>query len=398
MQQFTRIVDARSRIGARPRFVAGVAQPCIGLDGEWKFTTDAWPEVPAEAGISWHRVKVPGELAMQGFDIENGRYYYYRRTISVPADFKDMDVALRFEGVHSDARVWVNGVRIGRHRSPATIWECDVTGAVQPGAPAVVIVGVLDDLDDPSILSRYAGHNTGGILRSVSLLARARMHVQMMHIGATLKDDYATGLLTIDASVARPGEHATLRFELTGPAGSKVRLDDSCPVSEDGCVHRELEIPRVLTWDAEHPRLYELRCLLVDRGTPVEEYGENVGFRRITFGGAEGTDSRKVFVNGAPIKLRGVCLHDYSLSGGRCTTPEQNRSDVAMLKECNVNYVRTSHYPPPMAFVEECDARGIYLEVETAICFQHGIPSSQKICQSARHLDLWLHGFRLFAL
>jgi beta-galactosidase/beta-glucuronidase len=373
MEHHSEELDPRSRIAVRPVTVAGVSQPCICLDGEWEFTLDPWPGVPGDAALAWRPVTVPGEPAMQGFAIENGRYYYYRRVLRLPTDFAGKEIALRFEGVHSDARVWVNGTLVGSHRSPATIWECDIMRVAPAGTDAVLVVGVLDDLQDPSILSRYAGHNTGGILRSVFLLARPRTHLRMMHIGAGLSADGRTGLLTIEAAVADPGKQTACRIEMIAPSGRALLPLPPEPVTAEGCIRINASIEDVLGWDAEHPRLYELRCILQEGGATLEEHTEHVGFRRITFGGADGTDPRKVFVNGRPIKLRGVCLHDWSLKAGRCTTPEQNRSNVARLRECNVNYIRTSHYPPPMALVEECDRQGMYLEVETALCFQHGI-------------------------
>ena len=122
-----------------------------------------------------------------------------------------------------------------------------------------------------------------------------------------------------------------------------------------------------------------LSCRLMAGDAFMEEMEERVGFRRITFGGKEGTDHRKVSVNGQPVKLRGVNLHDFSWDKGRVASPSINEQDVAQLKACNVNYVRTSHYPPPKALVDACDRWGIYLEVETAICFQHGILDKDQI-------------------
>ncbi len=387
MEESSRVEDSRGRIAVRPTMVAGVRQACLLLDGVWEFTMDRWPGVPVPASLSWLPVNVPGELAMQGFDIENGTEYYYRRTVSVPADFQDKAIAVRFESVHSDARVWMNGTMVGSHRSPATIWECDVSSVVRPGEAAVLVVGVRDDLLDPSILSLYAGHNTGGILRSVSLLARHRTHVCMLHVDAGLDADGRTGRLAIEAAVAQPGKQTALQFQVQGPSGLPRPAFPPQPVGAGDRVRFQVPVEDVAGWDTEHPRLYQLRCVLQEGGAALEEYTLQIGFRHITFGGADGTDPRKVLVNGQPIKLRGVCLHDWSLKSGRCTTPEQNRSDVARLRECNVNYIRTSHYPPPMTLVEECDRQGIYLEIETALCFQHGILGTE---QSADYLSRFI--------
>ena len=364
------------RIALWPKAVNGVNAPLVSLDGEWKFALKP-PSEPYDETMDisvWNDVQVPGELTLQGFDIESGKPSLYARTFSVPRDYEGNAILLRFEGVQSDARVWVNGIFVGSHCGPATVWDCDITRAVTPGRDAMVTVEVVDNGDDPSILSRYARHNTGGILRSVSVMVRPVVHLSHLHVNATLADDGETGILNIDAAVSgAEGRAIDLLVNLAFPDGHGVAVAEAALDLKRGKGAISLSIPKVWTWDAEHPRLYTLSCRLIAGGAWAEELEEKIGFRRITYGGKDGSDSRKVYVNGKQVKLRGVNLHDYSWDRGRVTSAEMNERDVAQLKSCNVNYVRTSHYPPPKALVEACDRLGIYLEVETAICFQHGI-------------------------
>jgi hypothetical protein len=376
-----------ARIALWPKTVKGVATPRVSLDGTWKFTLNP-PDEPFRNDVdcaSWSDVQVPGELALQGFDIENDRAYPYKRVFVVPPDYVECQVILRFESVHSDATVWVNGIQVGRHCGPATAWDCDITAAVVPGAEANLTVRFEDRIGDPSILSRYARHATGGILRSVTLMAQPRIHLSRLHIDATLSPDNRTGVLNLDAAVSNPGGRPiALLLELTAPDGRTAVLSGERLDLTPGSGTLSLPAREIEAWDAEHPRLYTLSCRLMAGDAFLEELEERVGFRRITFGGKDGSDPRKVYVNGQPVKLRGVNLHDFSWDKGRVTSSPINQQDVAQLKACNVNYLRTSHYSPPKALVDACDRWGIYLEVETAICFQHGILDQEQI---ARYLS-----------
>ncbi len=106
-----------SRIALWPKAVNGVATPRVCLDGTWKLTLHP-PDEPYRSDVdcaAWSDVQVPGELAMHGFDIESDTAYPYKRMFAVPEDFAGCQVILRFESVHSDATVWVNGIQVGRH-------------------------------------------------------------------------------------------------------------------------------------------------------------------------------------------------------------------------------------------------------------------------------------------
>jgi hypothetical protein len=375
----------------RPSSVAGVKSHSISLDGTWKLSLTP-PDEPWRMEIDssgWSDVQVPGELSMQGFNVEDSRAYPYRRTFRVPEDFRGCQVLLRFESVHSDTRVWVNGLPVGSHCGPATAWDCDITAAVVPGKEAFLTVEVIDRPEDPSILSTYAGHATGGILRSVSLLARPATHLSLLHVDATLAEDHRAGVLRVEAAAASDaagaaaagatGRRAALRLALLSPDGAPVALAATALELGEEVRSVLLRIPCAAAWDAEHPRLHTLTCTLVSGETVLEEFVDKIGFRRITFGGREGTNPRKVYVNGVPVKLRGVNLHDFRWDKGRVTGPQVNETDVAQLKACNVNFIRTSHYPPPRELVAACDRWGVYLEAETAVCFQHGILSTEQV-------------------
>lgn len=166
-----------------PDEVFGTSHSVISLNGKWKFTMNP----PGEFWLSsadpsdWPEIFVPGECFMQGFDIESDREYPYKRLVDIPADFSGKRIILRFEGVYSYARVWVNGAFIRDHNGGFTAFDCDITDHVEPGRSAWITVGVTDRSDDISHGSGYAKHKIGGILRNVKLVALPKDHIIRFH-------------------------------------------------------------------------------------------------------------------------------------------------------------------------------------------------------------------------
>ncbi|MEE9463765.1 MAG: glycoside hydrolase family 2 TIM barrel-domain containing protein, partial [Bacteroidales bacterium] len=134
-------------------------------------------------------------------------------------------------------------------------------------------------------------------------------------------------------------------------------------VPQVGQISLDLEDP--LKWDAEHPNLYTLVTYLSDGDETVLSRTDKVGFREVQ------VEGNRLLVNGRPVKLRGADRHDIHPVLGRMTTPELDREDVLLAKEANMNFIRTSHYPPSESFLRYCDEYGLYVEDETAICFVH---------------------------
>ena len=125
----------------------------------------------------------------------------------------------------------------------------------------------------------------------------------------------------------------------------------------------ELPLDNPLKWDAEHPHLYTLKVDICRNGKEISHFIKKIGFRKVEI------DKERMLVNGRPVKLRGACRHDVHPTLGRTTTPALDSLDVVLFKRANMNFVRTSHYPPTEKFLEYCDELGIYVECETAVCF-----------------------------
>lgn len=371
------------RIAGPSEAVAGVKEPVISLNGVWKFTTTPPPEfwLNEISPDGWPAIEVPGECLMQGFEIRHDVGYPFKRKIDIPADFAGRRVLLRFDGVYSYARVWVNGRFVRDHYGGFTAWECDITDIVSPGAPAWLTVEITDRLDDISYGSGYAHHLIGGILRDVWLVALPPDHISHVHVETDWDTDYRDATLRIAAGAsfraAGPGR-GRLLFSLFDRDGQRVQLapstmdlTDSRPAGEILC-----RVKAPLPWDAEHPNLYSLVTRLKVGRKTVEESRQRIGFRKVEVAG------NKLLVNGRPVKLRGACRHDVHPLLGRRTTRDLDRRDVLLAREANINFIRTSHYPPSRAFLEYCDEYGIYVEEETAVCFvgtHRLLPEYQKV-------------------
>jgi len=348
--------------------VAGVETPAISLNGTWKFTL-APPENFWSNDIrpdKWADIEVPGECLMQGFSIGHNIGYPYKKEVAIPADFASQKILLRFDGVYSCARVWVNGHYVGYHHGGFTTWDCEITDLVDPGKTAWITIEVTDRDDDISYGSGYAHHLIGGILRDVWLLALPREYIAHLHIQTDLDAHYQNAVLKIDAALSlQKSNEAEIAFSLYDRNGKRVRIKPSRLTLTKEKTSDSVDIPvkRPLLWDAEHPHLYTLTAELKIDGKMVQIKSQRIGFREV------GLSGNKLLVNGRPVKLRGACRHDVHPLLGRRTTRDLDRQDARLAKEANFNFIRTSHYPPSQAFLEFCDAYGIYVEEETAVCF-----------------------------
>jgi hypothetical protein len=338
-----------------PSAYAGVKQPALLLNGAWEFQFS-----PRD---KWTPIQVPGEAAMQGYAIEHDKPFRYRKSFTLPSEYKGETVILRFDGVYSHARLWVNGACVREHHGGFTRWDTDVTPFVQPGKENKIELEVTDRRDDISFASGYAHHPVGGILRDVTIFALPKTHIYDFYAETHLDSHYRDAVLKVVYS--EEGDGGEIEFSLVSPDGQAVPLSQNrVPLSGKTGVAREFFVKKPLQWDAEHPHLYTLNAVLYNQaGGEVCRFSRQVGFREVKI------VKDQLLVNGKPVKLRGACRHDMHPALGRMTTAELDALDAALFKEANMNFVRTSHYPPSERFVEHCDRLGIYVECETAVCF-----------------------------
>lgn len=346
-------------------YVKNVLDPIISLNGIWKIcltpSGDFWNI--NHFGEDWKDIQVPGECMMQGFPVRLNKPFVYKKEFLVPADFRNKIIKLRFEGIYSHARIWVNGKYICEHSGGFTAWECNITASVIPGKAAMLTVNVTDSSDQISYASGYAKHPIGGILGSVSLLALPHNYPEQLVITTDFAENFQNAVLTIQGNIREAGKNNRIKMKLYDKAGHKVKLPTSSYLVTDTLFQIKNCIACPLKWDAEHPNLYRLKVTFVENGTATWHKYYSFGFRKIEIEG------NKLLVNGHQVKLRGACHHDIHPLLGRVSTPDYELKDVLLAKEANINFIRTSHYPPTDHFLQLCDEYGIYVEDETAVCF-----------------------------
>lgn len=346
-------------------YVRGVSEPLICLNGTWKVCDGSYENIlkKDQSSIVWHDIQVPGECMMQGFAIKHDQAFVYATDFFIPADYKEKIINVRFEGVYSYARVWVNGIYIRDHSGGFTAWECDITSAVEPGKTAKMMIEVIDKADEISYASGYAKHQIGGILRNVNLIASPGNSPVLVNISTDFDKNYKDATLVVEGKIRKAEDDCKLMLELYNSAKQKLELNSSeISVDDKEFIIRNLLI-EPQKWEAEHPNLYLLKVLFKKQGKVVWQKSYSIGFRDIEVLG------NSLLVNGREVKLRGACRHDIHPLLGRLTSAEYDLQDVLLAKEANMNFIRTSHYPPSENFLDLCDKYGIYVEDETAVCF-----------------------------
>lgn len=406
------------------------------IKGEWQFLFREIKDIPSPYGEAqdydfdtvaeeeWQGVTVPSSLVMQGFNIENNTEYYYRHRLKLPQVRNADRIIIRFEGVYSNARVWVNNQYIKTHVGGFTQWDCDLSAFA--GEEITLIVGVTDvegsrrgiwnpggeKISSAAWASYYAHCNIGGIIRNITVFTLPESYIASAHISTavngksaalkafigafshsedvkaqiTLEDETKTAVAkelcslwkTHSADTAADyqvtaGEKWKKRYRKSNENDEKYKKFYITPSYDFFANHSAeitLHIDNPKLWDAEHPNLYTLRIKLIADGEAQQENVYKIGFREITYGGKNGTPKNKVYINGREIKLRGVCRHDVSYLYGRSVTKEDIYNEILTYKKNNINFIRTSHYPAEDDLLEVCDALGMYVEQENAACFK----------------------------
>jgi len=358
-----------------PEKTAKLGKPKLSLNGTWKFKPVFRPDYTGvKTNIrSWKDIRVPGEWVMQGFEVEAGKVAAYARDFFLPSAWKGKKVVLRCDAVFSRAEVWVNGRHAGSHLGGMTPLELDVTALVRPGKENRIVLAVTAETIADTLMSgsQYAAHSLGGILRKIYLFALPQVYAGDMVVLPEMHEGFTAADLVVKASFhnpARKEKKAEVSFRLFDPAGKEVSLPDRTKRllldGDSDLVHRtfSFSLDNVKTWDPEHPRLYRL-VMTVTAGGEAETLTQRVGFRRIEVVG------NKLFINGRPVKMHGVNRHETHPLLGRSLNDTLWHEDAEIFKEGNVNYIRTSHYPPAEEFVAWCDSIGLLVELENPFCW-----------------------------
>ncbi len=339
------------------------------LNGTWKFNPSPGNKIFLSTAFhpEWQNIRVPGEWIMQGFQVQKGVRAAYQTTFNIPEQWAGKRIILRFDGVYSDAIVWVNGKKAVSHTGGFNVFETDITSQLKKGAN-ILTVGVMNEsiADTLSCGSQYAAHPLGGIPRKVTIFSVPALHISDLFIKTDLDEQYTDAKLLLELVFGNSSKNlkaGSLKIDLFSPDGKIVpgtSIDHQVKPDAESRETIAIDVRNPLKWSAEFPELYKLR-LEITSSSGSEVIEKKIGFRKLEIAG------NQLFLNGTPIKLHGVNRHEVYPLTGRSLNMELWRKDVQLYKEANVNYIRTSHYPPAEEFIDLCDSAGFYVELENPL-------------------------------
>lgn len=373
------------------------------LNGTWNFYyADAYKDLPAnieqpDANIAWKEIKVPGNWEVQGYGVAiytNHGYEFkprnpqppqlpetnpvgvYQRDIEIPADWDGRDIFLRLEGAKSGVYVYVNGQEVGYSEDSKNPAEFLINNYLKPGKNSLVIK--IFRWSTGSYLECQDFWRMSGIERDVFLFSQPKTHIKDFNVVSTLDDTYKNGIFKLNVDVTNhtaANKEVTVAYELLDATKKVVAEGNTpCPVTADGqkSISFEAALSNVKTWTSEHPNLYRLLISLKDGEKTSEIIPYTVGFRRFEIKPTDqiaenGKPYVCLFVNGQPIKLKGVNIHEHNPETGHYVPEELMRKDFTLMKQNNINSVRLCHYPQDRKFYELCDEYGIYVYDEANI-------------------------------
>ena len=364
----------------------------VSLDGQWLFHWSKDPDSrPAEFyredyNVSgWDKITVPGNWQLQGYGTPiyiNINYPFVRNRPSVttepPKDWtayenrnpvgsyvtfvdvtKDMlskNLILHFGGVHSAFYVWINGQRVGYSQNSMSPAEFDVTPYLREGKNRLAVE--VYRWSDGSYLEDQDMWRLSGIFRSVELWVRPLVHIVDYHVTAVPNKDFTKANVTADIALCNTGKKAAKNLKAVLKLDGKTIYGRLKALAVNDTTHIQLTylINNPKLWSAEKPNLYPFSVELQDqKGNILEHFDYHLGVKRVECMG-------EVFkINGKNVKLRGVNRHDHHPVTGRYVDDATYEKDIALMKQANINFLRTSHYPDREYLYELCDRWGMYV-------------------------------------
>lgn len=340
------------------------------LNGKWSFKYIPQLDAGTDANFyesnfnvsTWKPIAVPSNWELQGFaepfyalELKDG-LGLYRRTFSIPKNWQNRKLFLRFDGVAYGFEAWINGKKIGASSASAyNPHTFDVTDAISPNGENLLAVKVTTkplgfefDVNDDWALS--------GIFRDVTLVSVPQNYIEDL----TTNTKLANGAADLSVVVKVNQTSGKISGKLIAPNGKIVKTFQ-LNQQDNNQFESIVRVENPQLWTAETPALYQLEIELSNGKISSQKIEERIGLREVSI--ADGV----LKLNGKPIKLRGVNHHDIEPETGRTVTEAGMRGDLELMKRANINYVRTSHYPPNKRFIELCDELGFYVMDEVSI-------------------------------
>lgn len=393
------------------------------LDGEWKFN---WVKQPSERPVNfykenydvstWKNIQVPSTWENQGYGTmmyTNITYPFkknppliqtvpdytiekepnpvgsYRRNFIIPENWDGNEIFLHFDGVYSGMYVWINGHKVGYSEGANNDAEFNITKYVKKGENMIAVE--VYKWTDGSYIEDQDMFRFAGIHRRVYLYNTPKTHIRDYFIKSEfVGNDFSNSTFKIEASVRnydnKKSNPSILEVQLLNPEGKSI-LNLTEPVSslnsnEETVINLSSAVQKPLLWTAETPNLYNVMLLLKDnQGKELEAMSTKFGFRKIEI------KNKRVYVNNEPIFFKGVNRHDTDPKNGKTVSTDLMEKDVLMMKQHNINTIRTSHYPNSSKIYAMFDYYGLYV-MDEADLENHGDRSiSEKPSWQGAYID-----------
>ncbi|SHF91824.1 beta-galactosidase [Mariniphaga anaerophila] len=377
---------------------------CRLLNGQWKFcyvgnpdeAVNGFEETLFDDG-GWDNITVPSNWQIEGYGVPlytNTDYPFhvdppkvmgtprkdftnysedarnpvgmYRRFFDIPRDWDGREVLLTFNGVKSAFYLWINGKFIGYSQDSRTPAEFNITKALKAGRN-LIAVKVFQNCDG-SYLEDQDTWRLHGIFRDVVLWSSAPADIKDIFIRPTLKNNYKDGILDVELEIlnrTNKKENIYVEAEISGYGYQQTlqtQYHQINALKKERLLLKFQDIQDVKQWSAEIPNLYGLTINLRDRKKNlIGSYYKKIGFRTSEI------QKGQLLINGQPILIKGINRHDHNMHTGYYVSEKQMLEEIKLMKQININAVRTSHYPNDPRFIELCDEYGLYVWDEANI-------------------------------
>ena len=359
------------------------------LNGLWNFKLVNTPEeVPEDFWNpkfdveEWDEIKVPSNWQMEGYDYPKFRnvalsfesdpphipdYFNptgcYKRKFTIPKTWINKEIMLRFEGIKSASYIWVNGKQVGYNQGGFEPAEFNITPFVKKGENDLAVEVIR--FCDGSYLENQDMWRLSGIYRDVKLYAQPKTYIHDYYIVTDLDNDYKDAKLNIETDIvnALPDSvNCSLEINVFDVNNESILEEGAQSVTfkVDSASGKKVNISTLVVdppkWSSEYPDLFTLLVRLKDeKGVTLEAFTKKIGFREVEY------RNKILTINGVPVKLNGVNSHMHDPEHGQAVPLETLRKDLIIMKQFNINCVRTCHYPPTPEYIEMANELGIYI-------------------------------------
>ncbi len=378
------------------------------LNGRWDFIFKNNPlEVSQEffqTEKNWEEIEVPSNWEMKGFGYPhytNWKYPFPAKFPKVPTDYnptglykriftlpenwkKNNQIFIHFAGVQSAFYVWINNQRVGYSEGSMTPAEFNITDKVKSGENSVALEVI--KYSDGSYLEDQDFWRLAGVFRDVFIYRTPNVSIYDFFAKTTLENNYKDGVLNLSILLKNYNQHLlnglNLEMEIEELGIKREVKDISISPKSELKEQFQIKIPNVKTWSAETPNLYNLKIRLRNKGIVNFSTSARIGFRSLEL------KNGQFLINGKKVFIKGVNRHEWHPVYGRAIDRETMLKDIILMKQNNINAVRTAHYPNDPYFYHLCDEYGIYIMDEANIeahelWLKLFFPGSRKILTSS---------------